>query len=210
MEFKKMYAKGDKAIFIDMATGHFATNHSHINCYLDLTVMKSSHKMAKRAAALLAHQYQDTQIDTIACLEGTNMLGAFLASELSHSSYGSMNSGAEIYVLTPELNANNQMIFRENTQQFVGGKSVLLMLASVSTGKTIMRTLDCLRYYGARVAGVCAGFSAVSEFHGLPIRSVFTGKDFPDYHTYLPEECNMCDSGYKLDAIVNSMGFSTL
>ncbi len=207
MEYKKIYAKADRGVAIHVAPGHFATNHSHINYYVDLTQIKTHQKMAKRAGALLAGQYANTQVDTIICLEGTNMLGAFMAEELAQASYTDMNSGVDVCVLTPEMNANNQMIFRENTQGMVYGQNVVLLLSSVSTGKTIVRTMDCLNYYGGRLAGVCAVFSAIPESHGIHIDTIFTAEDIPSYLTYLPEECTMCATHQKLDAIVNSYGY---
>lgn len=210
MELKKIALKADKEICIHTATGHFATNHSHINYYVDLTHVKSYHKMAKRAAALLAQHYNATQIDTIICLEGTNMLGAFIAEELSQASLRDMNSGADICVLSPELNSNNQLIFRENTLPMVQNRSVLLLLASVSTGKTINRALECLRYYSARIAGFCAVFSATHKWEDIVVHSVFTERDLHDYRTYLPGQCELCAQNKKIDAIVNSDGLSSL
>ena len=40
--------------------GHFATNHSHINYYMDMSRMKHDHKMAKEAAITMAKPYIDT------------------------------------------------------------------------------------------------------------------------------------------------------
>ena len=67
--------------------------------------------MAREAAKDLAASYSSTHIETIICLEGTEILGAFLAESLSS---GGINAGSDISVITPELNANNQMIFRDN------------------------------------------------------------------------------------------------
>ena len=106
-------------IKIGIIPGHFATNHSHVNYYVDMTSIKTSHKMANEAAKELAGTYTSTHIDTIICLEGTEMLGAFLAESLSEQG---INRGADIAVVTPELNMNNQMIFRDNTQKQIWGK----------------------------------------------------------------------------------------
>lgn len=210
MEFTTVYARTDTKVSIEVASGHFATNHSHISQYVDLTGIKSRHLMARRAAAILAGDYNHTPVDAIVCLEGTNMLGAFIAEELAQSGHMSMNSGADICVLTPELNANNQMIFLPNTQGMVRNKHVMLLLASVSTGKTITRAMDCLSYYEAKINAVCAVFSAADAHDGIRISSVFTEKDLPEYRTYIPHQCEMCARHERLDAIVNSFGFSPL
>lgn len=210
MEFGEIRSKADKGIKIRAASGHFATNHSHINYYVDLTEVKSLHKMAKKAAVVLADRYRSVGFDTIICLEGTEVIGAYLAEDLSQSSLADMNSGVNLAVLAPELNSNNQMIFRDNTQQMIFGKRVLLLIASVSTGKTVGRAMDCLQYYNGQLAGICSVFSAIREWEGTPVHSVFTEDDLNGYRTYIPKECEMCAGKRKIDAIVNSYGYSSL
>ena len=57
--------------------GHFVTNHSHINYYIDLTTMKSRLSEVKQCAHVLAQQYAHipVPIDTIVCLDGTEIIG---------------------------------------------------------------------------------------------------------------------------------------
>ena len=119
-----------------------------------------------------------THIDTIICLEGTEIIGAFLAESLGESG---INSGADVNVVTPELNAVNQMIFRDNTQKKIWGKQVLLLIASVSTGKSINRAMYCLKYYNGNLVGIASIFSAIKENNGTAIHALFTEKDLPDY-----------------------------
>ena len=208
---QEIIAKGNKNIRIGVIPGHFATNHSHVNYYVDLTGIKSYHRMAKNAAIELSRKYiHTTPIDTIICLEGTEMVGAFLADELAQSGSMIMNAGNDIAVLTPETNANNQMIFRDNTQKMIWGKNILLLIASVSTGKTINRSIECLKYYSGRLVGISALFSAIGESNGLPVNAIFTPEDLPHYKTSLSTECAQCKSGEKIDAIVNSFGYSKI
>lgn len=207
---KEIYARSDKKVSIDIIPGHFATNHSHVNYYIDLTSMKIRHEMAKAAAVLLCNKFNMTAIDTIICLEGTEMIGAFLADELAQPGHVKMNSGKDICVLTPEQNANNQMIFRDNTQKIIWGKNILLLMASVSTGKTISRSMECLEYYNGVPVGVAALFSAVHEISGISINTIFDEKDIPNYKTYELAGCELCAKKNKIDAIVNSFGYSKI
>lgn len=208
---QEIRSKHNKEIKIGIIPGHFATNHSHVNYYIDMTGIKSRHRMAKAAAAELANKYRTTtSIDTIICLEGTEMVGAFLANDLAQTGSMIMNSGSDICVLTPELNANNQLIFRDNTQKMVWGKNILLLIASASTGKTIRRATDCLQYYSGRLAGISALFSAIRECDGIPVNAIFTEEDIPHYRTYFSVDCEMCKNNQKIDAIVNSYGYSKI
>ena len=147
-------------IQIGVIPGHYATNHSHVNHYVAMTSIKTSLKMSKEAAKELAATYVSTPVDTIICLEGTEILGSFLAESLSQ---GGINNATDINILTPELNAVNQMIFRDDTQKKIWGKQVLLLISSASTGKSINRAIDCLQYYNGKLVGIAAIFSAIKE-----------------------------------------------
>ncbi len=208
---KVIRAKGNKNIKINVIPGHFATNHSHVNYYVDLTSLKCTYRSAKAAAEELAKRFvTNTPIDTIICLEGTKMIGAYLAEELARPGNLSLSEGNDINVVHPETNANNQMLFRDNMQDMVWNKNVLLLISSASTGKTIMRSMDCLQYYNGRLVGIAALFSATDEVEGHKIESIFSADDLPDYENNLSGHCPMCRDKKKVDAIVNSFGYSKI
>lgn len=212
MESRKQLisAKGNKKIHMGIIPGHFATNHSHINHYVDLNSIKTSFRMARETAKMIAEKFSTTQIDTIICLEGTETLGAFLAQELADANVASVNADKDINILTPEINSNGQMIFRDDAQKNIWNKQILLLISSASTGWSIERFVRCLDYYSGKLAGVCALFSAIDEIIGIKIDSIFTPNDIPDYHTYLASDCPMCKAKQKIDALVNAFGYSKL
>jgi len=194
-----------------VARGHFATNHSHINYYIDITYQKTRLSEAKDSAYQLVSNFiQDTVVDTILCLDGTAVLGTCLAEELTKSGFRTINQHQTIYVMEPEYNANSQIIFRDNIKPMIQGKTVLVLMASVSTGFTAKRSIEAIGYYGGRVAGVAAIYRAVDEVGGYPVHSIYSIQDIPDYESYDYRECPYCKKGQKLDALVNSFGYSAL
>ncbi|MCL2077485.1 MAG: phosphoribosyltransferase [Oscillospiraceae bacterium] len=197
------------AIKIGIIPGHFATNHSHVNYYVDMNSLKKRYKMSKEAAKAFAADYVNTPVDTIICLEGTQVIGAFLAEQLSESRR-SVNDGNDISVLTPELNSNKQMLFRDDTQNMIWNKKVLLLISSASTGRTIESCIECLTYYSGELVGVASLFSAIESMNDMPIKAIFHNDDLPDYETYSPAECTMCKVGKKVDAIINDHGYSKI
>ena len=204
-------SKQDKELKIKIIPGHFATNHSHINYYIDMTGIKTKHRQAKAAGQLLAKEYAtSTDIDTIVCMDGTEAVAAYLADSLAESSCGQLNRDKVIRIITPEFNTNGQMLFRDNMQKAIWQQNILLLMASVSTGKSIIRSLECIKYYGGKVAGISALFSAIPGQYDVPVKALFTPEDLPDYHTYKYDECPFCKNGQKIDAIVNSFGYSKI
>ncbi|MBE6754139.1 MAG: orotate phosphoribosyltransferase [Ruminococcaceae bacterium] len=206
---KTVYSKVNKEISMSYIPGHFATNHSHINYFIDLTELLTSHYHANLAAEVLADHYQTQPIDTIICMDDTQMIAAFLAKKLADS-YNGINADKRIHVLIPEFNTNGQMIFRDNLQKMLMQKNVLLLISSATTGKTIKRSLECIAYYGGTSAGVAALFSATSEIVGVKVFSIFGSEDVPDYQTFSYRECPFCQRQEKIDALVNSNGYMKL
>lgn len=194
-----------------IARGHFATNHSHINYYIDITYQKTRLSEARDVAKYLVKSFKNTTlVDTILCLDGTAVIGTCLAAELTASGFRSINAHNSIYVLEPEYNANSQMIFRDNIQPMIRGKHVLVLMASVTTGFTAKRSLEAIGYYGGEVVGVTALYSAVDEVADFKVHSVYNISDLPDYASYDYRDCPYCKAGKKIDALVNSFGYSTL
>ncbi|MCI9418613.1 MAG: orotate phosphoribosyltransferase [Eubacterium sp.] len=207
----KVTSTSNNKIQLKVLPGHFATSHSHINFYLDMTRLKVGQRESKDVASTLARDYQyNKPVDCIICMDGCYMIGAYLAEQLSDAGVISMNMHKSIYVIEPEFDSNGQMIFRDNIQPMVRGKNIVLLLASATTGKTIAQSLECIRYYGGIIQGISAIFSATDTIEDYPVHTIFHTDDFVNYQSYSPHDCPFCQSGQKIDAIVNNFGYSQL
>ena len=198
-------------LFLRVTKGHFATSHSHTNYYIDVTTQKMRLSEAKAVAQELLPYYDSTtMVDTILCLDGTEVIGACLAEELTSNGYNNMNAHQTIYVMTPERTMGSQLLLRDNLVPMVAGKSVLILAASVTTGYTALGAIEAIKYYGGRVAGIASIFATVDRLQGIPVRACFNPKDLPDYASYAAHECPQCKAGEKLDALINGFGYSKL
>lgn len=193
-----------------VAQGHFATNHSHLNWYIDMTITKHRLAEARTAAAELANSFKTSAlVDSILCLDGTEVLGACVAGELTKAGIRSLNAHQTIYVVTPEYVPGGQMIFRENASMMITGRHVLILAASVVTGVTVEESINAVRYYDGNPVGICSIFSCIDTCAGLPVTSIFRSKELANYMSVSPNECPLCKAGVKLDAMVNSFGISS-
>jgi orotate phosphoribosyltransferase len=113
-------------------------------------------------------------------------------------------------VVSPEINNNNQMLFRDNNKGAIAGKHVVLLLATTTTGETIRRSLECIRYYGGIVEAVASIFSTVSDVQGVEIETLFDKDDVPGYEAYPVHNCPFCKKGHQIEAMVNGFGYSKL
>ena len=141
MEFHRIRTRKSN-LELKYAHGHFVTNHSHTNYYIDITTLKTRLKEAEAVAReLVTHYRSSTIVDTILCLDDTQVIGACVAKELTSAGFMSLNAHETIYVLTPEYNSNSQLIFRDNTMPMIRGKNVLILMASVSSGISLHKIM---------------------------------------------------------------------
>lgn len=209
LKLKDLRSSKNPKARIKILQGHFATGNSHINTYIDMSTVKTRHNNAREAAKELAKEYlTTTMVDTIVCLDETEVIGTFLAEILSDSTTTSMSSKNNISVITPEFHQAGQIVFRDNKQRMIKNQQVLILAASVTSGKTVSKAIESVLYYGGSVCGICSIFSAVTKIAGMKINTIFTSSDVPDYRAYAPHDCPMCKEGRPVEAIVNSYGYS--
>ena len=205
------YPTANSNLPLRVARGHFATSHSHINYYIDLTMTKHRLSEAREAAVQLAAAFKpNTIIDTILCLDGTEVVGACMASELTKAGFMNMNAHRTIYVATPEHTSGSQLLFRDNSAPMIVGKHVLVLASSVTTGYTAQAAIEAIRYYNGIPVGICSIFASVETCEGFPVVSIFnTKRDLMDYQSTDSHDCPLCKAGIRVDALVNAHGISS-
>lgn len=207
----KIYSEESRNIALKVYDGHFAAPHSHSTHYFDMTTLRTRASEAKAVAKALAKYYEmSTIVDTIICMDGTEVIGAYLAEELTNAGIMSMNAHETIYIVSPEVNINGQLMFQENMIPMIKNKSVIILTAVASTGGSLQACFDCVNYYEGKLIGACTIFSAVRKINGVPVNAIFTSKQVPDYRSYSTKECPYCRAHKKIDAIVNTFGYSRL
>ncbi len=208
----KYYSKNNSNVAIHGAPGHFVTMHSHINYYIDLTSLKTRLAEAEAVSGIIASAYAPNTmiVDTIVCMDGTEVIGACLAQEFRKRGFFTNNLHETVYVVSPEYNSQNQIIFRDNNLMSIKGKNIILLLATTTTGETIRRAVECIDFYGGNLKGISSLFSIVNEVDGMPVNFVFNKDDLPGYQAWPRNNCPLCKKGVRVEAIVNGFGFSKL
>ncbi len=198
-------------LYLSIYRGHFATSHSHMNYYIDIASNKSNlHEADAVADALAEHIKYTTAVDTVLCLDGTEVIGTCLARILTSGNRYHVNAGNDIYVLAPEEITGRQLYFRDNIVSMIQGKAVLVLAASVVTGATANAALEAVRYYGGTPIGICSIFATMNEYGGIPVNSIFNPNDLEGYVSGPSAQCPLCKKGVKITALVNSYGCSAL
>ncbi len=207
MSSMRIKSRDNPNLEISAFRGHFATRHSHNSHYLDITRMKHEYGMAADAASILVQHYiYEKKIDTIVCMDGSEVIGTFLAGRLAKNDRFSVNSGRNVYIVTPEYDSNGQLIFRDNLTGMVSGKNVLLLISTVNSGKTARRAMECIEYYGGSLQGSpqysarLQRWTRCGDEHLLP-------EDIPGYMTSLVPDCPLCRADRKSTHWPTAMAF---
>ncbi|MDD4773374.1 MAG: hypothetical protein PHZ09_07190 [Eubacteriales bacterium] len=195
-------------ISLNVYSGHFTTSHFHAAHYLDLNHLKTNASLARDVAIELALPYMaNTLVDTIVCMERTEVIGAYMAEELLQEGMSVINRGRDINIVTPLSTTNKNLIFQSNTQELIYNRNIIVLVSTVSSGTTIGSALECLSYYGGIVVGIAALFNAYPEKQEQEMYSLFTSEDIPGYQLFRPGDCPLCKAGQKLDAIIVHDGY---
>ena len=210
---QEVSARGSREVTIRVIEGHFVTQHSHLSHCIDMTRIKSEVKAAKAAAKLFAASFENIPVDTIVTLERTKMIGGFLADELSRSG---INRGNNISVFSPEV-SDDKIIMRDNFLPYVKNNRILLLTATATTGLTLASALEGIWYYGGTPVGAATvfggNFGETINMHGVtevPVVRLFRAEDITAYKSYPSTECPLCKSGVRIDALINSYGYSKI
>lgn len=235
METLKIKSKLNSEIELTVMPGHFSSDRFHVNYYIDMTSLKMRVTEVKKVAAAMAQQYikkVDIQmgynasliemgsltamganvkpVDTIICMDGCEVIGAYLAEEFMKVGVPNRTQHNSIYVVTPEFDNKGQMVVRKNIKDMIKGRNVLVVLASAMSGRTITKAIGTILAYGGKVTGLSVIFGNVEEVDGYPVYSVFTNEDIPNFRLADPDNCPDCQAGKKLTAVVNSYGYDPL
>ncbi|MBR7015830.1 MAG: orotate phosphoribosyltransferase [Lachnospiraceae bacterium] len=209
--YTKLESKNNSNLILRVVPGHFVTPNAHTNYYMEMTQILRRQSEAKAVAKAMSEYYTNsTIVDTILCLDGMDVIGAYLADELTRAGILSTNAHKTMYIISPEFDSSGQMFFRENMETWIRNKNILILLPTASTGSSITKAAQTVLYYGGKVSGVSAIFSAVNSIDGYPVFSLFKTSDLPDYHVYKHKDCPLCKAGVKVDAIVSGKGYSRI
>ena len=209
--YRKIDYSRNKDVVLRYIPGHFVTPNSHVNYYMDLSDMKSRQREARATGEELAEMFLSTSVvDTILCLNGMEVVGAYMANKMTKAGVISANSHQTMYITSPEYNTSGQMMFRENNQHMIKGKKVLILIDTATTGATLKSAVGSIRFYQGEPVGIAAIYSVGTEVDTIPIRALYSSVDLSDYASYRSDNCPLCKAGVPVDAFSNGFGYSTL
>ena len=131
-----------------------------------------------------------TLVDTIVCLEGLEVIGAFMAEELTQEGTSVINSDRDSYVVTPISNYNRKLMFQHSMQELISNRNIIVLVSSVSSGLTLYSALECLSYYGGKLAGISAYLMPIPKDMNMKLILFLQTSVLLSYFTV--DDCPLC------------------
>ena len=195
------------SLFLRVAKGHFATSHSHINYYIDVTTQK-----ARLSEAKLSPRSWWLPISTAPswtpCSVWTHAGHRHLSGQRADQRrFANMNAHQTIYVITPSTPAAARSSSATISPRWSRAST------SSSCRPPSPPATPCRRP-SRRSTTTAAPWRACRPSSPLPTSVWASGhlhlrpSSLPDYASFDSRDCPMCKAGQHIDALVNSFGYS--
>ncbi|MDD2955337.1 MAG: hypothetical protein PHD67_03355 [Oscillospiraceae bacterium] len=182
--------KHQSGLYLTVTREHAAEPGCHMNRRVGTAGLRHSGKLAREAARLLAAPYQaGALVELILCEQGCEVVGSFLACELSGGNALSLNRGCDIRVAAFRWEEERPVLLEPEP---LSGQSVLLLADRLFPPD---KALCCAQWAAAQEAalsGVCALFGTPGKVGWRRVHCLFSAVEVPGFHFWPEEECPLC------------------
>lgn len=229
----KIQSKSYPELELKVIPGHFMSEKFHQNYYIDMSALKMRQTEAKIVAHVMAEKYiekldvddklsslvepsllnmaiSSKKIDTIICLDGCEIIGAYLAEELRNVGVLTSNEHGCFNIISPEFDHTGGMIINDSIKNMIIDKNVLIVSGCAITGHTIEKIIQTICTFHGYITGVSVIFGNIETVLDYHVYQVFSKKDFPDFMLFSPDQCEICKAGVKVDGFIYSYGFEEI
>ena len=178
-----------------LPNGHFVgTSGLHFSTYVNKDFLYPHTKETSRICRLMAEKYKDANIDVVV----GPALGGIILSQWTASHLSEIYGKEVLGVYTEKSESGGQM-FTRGYEQYVKDKKVLVVEDIITTGGSILKTIDAVKNAGGNIVGACAMINKNKDLDkgmfGVPFDSL--AELFVD--TYEASVCPLCESGIPIN-----------
>ena len=182
-----------------LSDGHFVgTSGLHFSTYVNKDFLYPHTKETSEVCKLFAEKYKDANIEVVV---GPALGGIILSQWTAH--HLSEISGKEVLGIYTEKSSDGGQIFTRGYDQYVkDGKRVLIVEDIITTGGSILKTIEAVKNIGGNIVGACAMVNKNSNLDksifGVPFDTL--AESFVE--TYEANVCPLCQSNTPINTNV--------
>ena len=181
-----------------MRGSHFVgTSELHFDTYLNKDFLYPHTKEISRIGKIFAEKYKDADIEVVV----GPALGGIILSQWTAFHLSEL-SGREVLGIYTEKGENGEQTFTRGYENFVKGKRVLVVEDIVTTGGSLLKTLEAVKKAEGKIIKVCALVNKNKNInHELPdVPLEFLASFYID--TYEASKCPLCKEGVPINTTV--------
>ncbi len=179
--------------------GHFVgTSGLHFDTYVNKDFLYPHTKETSQICRQIAEKYKDADIEVVVCPAlGGIILSQWVASHLSEI------YGKEVLAIYTEKSSEGEQVFTRGYEQYVkDGKRILIVEDIITTGGSILKTIQTVKNTGGNIIGACAMINKNKNLDknifGVPFESLAN----LFVTTYIRELCPLCKNNIPINTNV--------
>lgn len=187
-----------KSVGAIVADSHFVgTSGLHMDTYVNKDFLYPHTKETSEVCRLFAEKFKYKNIEVVV---GPALGGIILSQWVAY--HLSEMCGGEILGIYTEKSADGGQVFTRGYNKYVRGKRVLVVEDIVTTGGSLLRTVNAVKDAGGEIVGVSAMVNKNQDINseklGVPFSSL--GELFAP--TYEADACPLCKEGIPINITV--------
>ncbi len=174
-----------------ISDNHFVYNSGrHSSVYVNKDALYLHTNMISSLCQMMAKPYDADQIDIVV---GPVLGGIVLSQWTTHHLTARRSSGETLAVFAEkEAGSDQQFAFHRSYDEYIPGKSVLVVEDVLTTGGSVRRVVELVRKHGGNVIGVSVlcnrGDVQPKDVGDVPVHALIT----LTLETFSEEECPFC------------------
>jgi orotate phosphoribosyltransferase len=169
--------------------GHYiGVSGSHFGTYINKDALYMHTEEASKVCGIIAEKYAGEGVEIVAApATGGIVLSQWTANHLSK------REGREVLSIYTEKDKEGKQVLKRGYDIAVHGKKVLVLEDNVSTGNSVLQTIEAVRGAGADVVGVCALVNRdPGEVNTAKLGAPFNALVEYPVEMYSKEDCPLC------------------
>ncbi|MFA6274125.1 MAG: phosphoribosyltransferase family protein [Candidatus Paceibacterota bacterium] len=175
--------------------GHFVgASGLHFDTYINKDFLYPHTKETSDMCKLFAEKYKDANIDIVV----GPALGGIILSQWT-ANHLSENYGKEVLGIYTEKSADGGQIFTRGYEKYIKDKRVLVVEDIITTGGSILKTIQAVKEAGGNIVGACAMVNKNKDLDKNIFSVPFNALAELFIETYAVDVCPLCKKGISIN-----------
>ncbi|MES2023507.1 MAG: phosphoribosyltransferase family protein [Patescibacteria group bacterium] len=179
-----------------LENSHFVgTSGLHFDTYINKDALYPHTQYASEMGKLFAEKYKDADVEIVVA----PALGGIILSQWTAYHLTKL-TGKEVLGIYTEKDAEKNQVFTRGYDEYVKGKKVLIIEDIVTTGGSVLKTINAVKQNDGIIVGVCVMVNKnPTVVNKKMLGDTFDSLSEYEITMYTAEECPLCKNGVPIN-----------